>query len=111
MSRTFSTTLEKRTRTILDMVDQGQEGAVIIHADPVHTKSPTGERISVGFPVLVVTGWVAEAARFAARVAELLAMDEAGLIPSNAEDSAVAGRRRDDGCVAEGEPPQTTVQP
>lgn len=46
---------------------------VRINVDPVETTVADGTtRISMGFPVLYVTGWVSEPETFAKRVAEVL---------------------------------------
>lgn len=46
---------------------------VRINVDPVETTGEDGTtRISMGFPVLYVTGWVSDPEAFAKRVAEVL---------------------------------------
>lgn len=70
--RTFSVTLETRKGTLRDLVDR-PEGVAMIHADPMERKMEDGStRISMGFPVLLVTSWVAEPEEFARKVAKLL---------------------------------------
>ena len=68
--RSFSVTVETRSGNIRSMIDD--ERAVVIHADPLTRKTTTGSRVSMGFPVLVVSGWVADAEEFARKVAALL---------------------------------------
>jgi hypothetical protein len=70
--RTFSVKVEKRSACIQALLDE--RGVVVIHADPLSRPDPDGgQRISMGFPVLMVSGWVAEPEAFAAKIAELLA--------------------------------------
>jgi hypothetical protein len=74
--RTFSVKVERRSRVAADMIDR-EAGAVVIHADPLETKTAEGARVQMGFPILVVTGWVAEPEAFAAQVAKLI--EDAGI--------------------------------
>lgn len=70
-SRAFSVRVETRKGVIRSNVDA--DSIVIIDADPIQRDNPDGSTsISVGFPVLLVSGWVAEPEQFAAKVAALL---------------------------------------
>ena len=70
MSRTFSMEVDTRRGITRQMVND--DTSVIIRADPIHTRTEKGETISIGFPVLIVTGWVNEPEAFAAKVVERL---------------------------------------
>lgn len=70
---TFSVTIERRPGVARHMLDSdGPDGVVIIHIDPRHTKTETGTRTRMGFPILLVSGWVDEPEEFARKVAALL---------------------------------------
>jgi hypothetical protein len=69
MARTFSI----EHRNLSENSFPRREDTWVISADPVETKLDDGStRISLGFPVLAVSGWVGEPEEFAKRVAELL---------------------------------------
>jgi hypothetical protein len=70
-ARTFSVRLEKRRAVVEHMTDL-ESGVFVISADPLTTKTEGGSRISMGFPVLLVSGWVGDAEEFAGKVAKLL---------------------------------------
>lgn len=75
MSRqTFSIGGVSPTPTALHPLDDLFGDQIVrINVDPVETTGEDGTtRISMGFPVLYVTGWVADQEFFATRVAEVL---------------------------------------
>ncbi len=75
--RTFSYRIEaSRPHVIRSMLDE--VGVVVIQADPTERDTPEGKVVGAGFPVLIVTGWVAREEEFAAKVVELL--NGAGLL-------------------------------
>lgn len=72
-SQTFSVSCEQRIGIARGMLPEPDEATYVIRVDPLETPQPGGgSSIRMGFPVLVVTGWVAEPEAFAKRVAELL---------------------------------------
>jgi hypothetical protein len=68
--RSFSIRVERRPAVIRHMINE--EASVVICADPLTRKAATGTRTSIGFPVLLVTGWVDEPEVFGRKVAALL---------------------------------------
>ncbi len=77
-ARTYTSRAETRPGVIRHMLPGDDEITFVIHADPKHTPLPNGgRRTSIGFPILIVTGWVANAEAIAAKIATVLT--EAGL--------------------------------
>jgi hypothetical protein len=69
-ARTFSVQVRPTTER---MKSAFGDVTVTVVADPVEEKQDNGTtRVSMGFPVLHVSGWVGEPEAFAKRVAELL---------------------------------------
>jgi hypothetical protein len=68
--QTYSVRVETRKAVVQHMLDEEQW--IIISVDPSERATPGGTTIRMGFPALIVTGWVAEPEQFAAAVAALL---------------------------------------
>ncbi len=69
MAQTFS--IERRN--LSEASFPRREDTWVISVDPVEKHNPNGSKtVSVGFPVLALSGWVGEPEKFAALVAEVL---------------------------------------
>lgn len=71
MTRTFTFTFEHRS--LVESSFPRRENTFVISAEPITTENPDrSTTISVGFPILALSGWVGEPERFAELVARLL---------------------------------------
>jgi hypothetical protein len=70
--QTFSARLEARKGVLQHTIDF-EAGASVIFVEPRERKSEDGSTsVSIGFPALIVSGWVSEGDKFAELVARLL---------------------------------------
>lgn len=69
--REFYANHETRSGVLKSMIDL-QAGAFVIHADSLETKVDGGTRVQIGFPALIVTGWVNNPEAFATKIAALM---------------------------------------
>jgi hypothetical protein len=84
--RSFRVSVERRPAVIRHMINN--ECSIIIHVEPLRIETEKGRTLHMGFPALIVSGWIDEPEAFAARVAALLTQDELkdeGKAPLNPE--------------------------
>ena len=71
--RTFTARAETRRGVITHMLPEDGEPIWVVQVEPLTRADPGGgTRTSVGFPICVLTGWVAEPEKIAQRIAEIL---------------------------------------